>query len=438
VKIALYILLAVAITSTVFGQDSSGSKEDQAWNFHFQQTVIWQYHFDFPAPYSGVNSLKPVESPQISVTSTLFIGRGLWQGGELYFNPELSGGNGLSGSSGVAGFLNGETYRIGDPQPEVTVARIFLRQNFALSGDATPAADQENQLAVRQAPSRVVLTLGKFGVTDVFDNNAYSHDPRTQFFNWALMTYGAWDYPANTRGYTWGFIAELIHPEWAIRISGAMVPTEANQSEMDSKIDSARSGTLELEKSFTLGSQKGVVRLLGYYTQARMGNYREALLAPQGAADIATTRRYGRTKSGAGLSIEEALSDDAGIMVRASWNDGQNETWMFTEIDQSLSAGLLLDGRPWHRTDDNAGFAFALNGISPDHRDYLSAGGHGFIIGDGKLNYEPELILESFYSLALPQWNLRLTPDYQFVLHPAYNQDRGPVHAVALRGHIAF
>ena len=339
---------------------------------------------------------------------------------------------------GIAGFPNGEIYRIGDPTPQVTVSRIFIRQTFALSDRDTMFSDDIDQLAGLQPSKRLTLIFGKISMTDYFDNNSYSHDPRSQFMNWALMSNGAWDYPANTHGYTWGFVGELSLSPWAFRLSGAMVPTEANMSDMDQNIGKANSETMEIERSYEIGSQKGIIRALGFYTQARMGNYEQALQLPPGQIDIVQTREYGRTKHGFGLNIEQAFSDNIGFMLRAGWNDGINETWMFTEIDQTISSAVLLDGALWQRKGDNLGIALVLNGISQDHRNYLEAGGYGFLIGDGHLNYSPEFITELFYMFTLPEFHLSLSPDYQFVLHPAYNADRGPVHVFGMRAHVGF
>jgi high affinity Mn2+ porin len=273
---------------------------------------------------------------------------------------------------------------------------------------------------------------------DYFDKNRYSDDPRTKFLNWALMTNGAWDYPANTHGYIWGLVAEYVTQPWALRLSTAMVPTEANQSDMDLNLSRAHSETIEIEHDYTFGTHQGVMRLLGFHTMARMGNYDQALELPPGERDVVATRAYGRSKYGMGLNIEQELSDNVGMMFRAGWNDGHNETWMFTEIDQSVSAAIVYDGKAWDRAGDKFGIAMLANGISAEHRAYLKGGGYGFLIGDGNLNYAPESIAEAFYSFSLPTYHLQLAPDYQFILNPAYNKDRGPVHVAAIRIHSEF
>ena len=410
----------------------------QNWNFHFQQTIVVQYHPDFNAKYSGANSLETSEPAQTSLTSTFFVGKRLWKNAEAYVNPELSGGSGLSMVTGVAGFPNGETFRIGNPSPLLTIARAFIVQRFDLSDTRTIVEDDQNQLMESRPDSYINITAGKISMIDYFDKNRFSDDPRTKFLNWALMTNGAWDYPANTHGYTWGLVAELVAPPWAVHASTAMVPTEANQSVMDMNFGRANSETIEVDREYSLGTHQGTVRLLAFHTTAHMGNYHQALEFFPGNVDVVATRAYGRSKYGLGINIEQELSDDVGVMLRAGWNDGRNETWMFTEIDQAVSAAVVYDGKAWDRTGDNVGVALLANGISADHRAYLKAGGYGFLIGDGNLNYAPESIAEIFYSLSLPAYHLQLAPDYQFILNPAYNKDRGPVHVVALRIHTEF
>lgn len=436
VKFFIITIGCFFLVSTGDAQPSDSSSQD--WNFHFQQTIVLQYHPDFTAKYSGVNSLDTSEPAQTSVTSTFFVGRRLWKNAEAYVNPELSGGNGLSEVTGIAGFPNGETFRIGNPSPQLTIARVYIVQRFDLSETKTIVEDDQNQLMETRPDAYVNITAGKISMIDYFDKNRYSDDPRTEFLNWALMTNGAWDYPANTHGYTWGIVAEFVTPPWALRASAAMVPTEANQSVMDLNLSRAHSETIEIEHDYTLSTHQGAMRLLGFHTMARMGNYDQALELPPGEVDVVATRAYGRSKYGMGLNIEQELGDNVGMMFRASWNDGHNETWMFTEIDQAVSAAVIYDGRAWDRAGDNFGIAMLANGISAEHRAYLKAGGYGFLIGDGNLNYSPESIAETFYSLSLSAYHLQLSPDYQFVLNPAYNKDRGPVHVFAIRIHSEF
>jgi len=411
------------------------------WNFHFQMTVITQYHPSFKAKYSGRNSLDTNAETNISVTSTLFFGVKLWKGASAYFNPELSGGSGFSSTTGIAGFPNGEVYRVSDPAPHIYVARLYLTQMFDLSPGSYFRDDDLNQLPGYVPDFYLSVTAGKFSIMDFFDNNIYSHDPRSQFYNWTLMGNGAWDYPANTRGYTYGLVLELVKSSWAIRYGFVMVPTTPNGSTMDFNILRSNSQALEFEKKFRIKSLPGDVRVMAYFTQAQMGNYRQAIEWGQShdtTPDLSYSRVLGHTKWGFGINAEQSVHKNIGLFLRAGWNDGVNETFTFTEIDHHLSAGLSIKGGLWKRADDEIGFALIANGLSADHRNYLKAGGYGFIIGDGSLNYSPELITELYYSFRFFTKFLWLSPDYQFILHPAYNIDRGPVHAFGIRAHVEF
>jgi high affinity Mn2+ porin len=428
----------VLLASIAIAQDTALTKNSsEDWSYHFQLTGISQTHQAFDVPYSGQNSLKPIFESKLSVTSTLFLGRRLWQGGEIYFDPELSGGAGLSQTLGVGGFPNGEVYRVGDPEPVVFLARLYLRQHFSLADDSEYSKPDQNQLSGYIPRSRITLTAGKFSLTDLFDDNAYSHDPRTQFMNWALMSHGAWDYAADTRGYTYGIAAELHMHDWSLNFAAALVPKEANGAQFDTHIADAHSFNLEFVKAYSLFGQTGNLHLVGFVNSANMGNYRKAIETPDSIPDVTKTRSYS-TKYGFALAIEQPLSEDAGLFFRASWNDGKTETWVFTEIDRSVSLGVSSKASFIGRKEDVVGAALVLNGLSQDHRDYLAAGGYGFIIGDGKLNYSLEKIVEVFYNIQLAS-SLWLTLDNQFVLNPAYNHDRGPfVYVYAVRAHIEF
>ncbi len=433
---ALLIGAALLLPLLLRAQSAEGGDSARSWSIHFQQTVVSQYHPDFSANYSGANSLRTHEPSASSITATLYIGRSLWEGGGIFWNPELSGGAGLSGARGIAGFPNGEIYRVGDPAPRILTARLFLRQTFPLSGERAEAGDEPNRIAGRQPASRLMIAAGKISVADYFDRNRYSNDARAQFLNWALMNSGAWDYAADTRGYTWGIVAEYASAPWALRIAGAMVPIDPNGSHLDGEVGRDRSEMAELERAITICGRPGALRLLGYATRARMGEYREALRLPEGPGAIAGIRRPGGTKYGVALSAEQQLSDHAGGFIRASWNDGARETWMFTEIDRSAAAGAIFDGAGWDRKDDQAGAALVVNGLSGDHRAFLEAGGNGFMLGDGALAYAPEIIGECFYSFSLVEERLWITGDYQFILHPGYNSDRGPAHVMGVRAHV--
>jgi len=426
--------LLLSLASAAFAQDTVTKRT----SLHFQQTIITQYKPGFNAPYSGQNSLSPAEETQSSITSTLFGAARLWKGAEAYFNPEISGGAGLSKTLGVAGFPNGETFRVGGAEPKIYIARLYLKQYFEWGKEKDTLDDEANQIKGIRSKRYLSIAAGKFGMADFFDGNEFSHDPRAQFINWALMDNGAWDYPANTRGYVMGATAELGQPTWTLRFAFTMVTTVPNQAIWDSKLDKANTQTVEFEKRYAISGQKGSVRLLAFRNNGKFGSYREAIAQNPAAPNVDSTWAYGRHKYGFGINVDQYLTKDFGVFAKGSWNDGHTETWFFTEIDRSLSFGGVLKGTSWKRADDELGLAFIVNGLSADHRDYLAAGGYGFLIGDGKLNYSSEMIAELYYKINAYQKKVWLSPDYQFILHPAYNADRGPVNVFGFRAHVEF
>jgi high affinity Mn2+ porin len=434
-QIPLFFILLLSITTSVFAQDTV---KQQLFSFHFQQTIITQYKPGFGAAYSGQNSLSTATETQSSITTTFFGAARLWKGAEAYFNPELSGGAGLSKTLGVAGFPNGETFRVGSASPSIYIARLYFKQNFEWGNEKDTITDDLNQLAGLKSKHYFSFTVGKFGMADFFDGNNCSHDPRTQFMNWALMDNGAWDYPANTRGYTMGLSTELGQPTWTLRFALTMVTTQANESVWDAKIAKANTETMEYEKRYEINGQKGTVRLLAFLNNGKFGNYNLAIAQNPKAPNVDTTQAYGRHKYGFGINADQFLSKDFGVFAKASYNDGHTETWFFTEIDRSVSLGAVLKGSSWKRDDDEIGLAFVGNGLSAPHRNYLADGGYGFLIGDGKLNYAPEMIAELYYKINAYQKKFWITPDYQFIVNPAYNRDRGPVNVFSIRAHVEF
>ena len=432
-----HILLSLLTLSVakVFAQDTV---KQERFSFHFQQTIITQYKPAFSAKYTGDNSLLTGTETQSSITSTLYGGARLWKGAEVFFNPEISGGSGLSKTLGVAGFPNGETFRVGSTSPAIYIARLYFKQNFEWGTDKDTIQPDMNQLGGLRSKRYFSITAGKFGMADFFDGNEFSHDPRTQFMNWALMDNAAWDYPANTRGYAMGLNAELGQPDWTLRFAFTLSTTEANGSVWDQKIGKANTQTLEFEKRYTLNNQKGTVRILGFLNNGKMGNYQQAIALSPTAPNVDTTQVYGRHKYGFGISADQYLTNDFGVFAKLSYNDGHTQTWYFTEIDRSISFGAQLKGTSWKRKDDELALAFIGNSLSAPHRNYLAAGGYGFIIGDGKLNYSTEMIAELYYKIDAYQHKFFLSPDYQFVVNPAYNKDRGPVNVFSIRAHVEF
>lgn len=431
------------LTGYAKAQTGANKKDStENWGSHFQLTVIDQSHPGFSAKYSGVNSLNPASEEALSLTTTLYLGRKLWKGAAVYFNPEVSGGSGVSEARGVAGFTNGETFRIGSPAPALYMGRLFLRQYIALSKDETLVEADNNQLKEYVPNKRIVITAGKFALSDIFDDNSYSHDPRSQFLNWSLMSNGAWDYPANTRGYIDGLVVEYITPSWAVRGATTLVGTYANGPDFDYHYFDAHAETVEFAKNMEFNQHKGVIRLLAFRNVTKAPAYRDAINKYNNNTDVSLDvingTSYGHVKYGFGINAEQELTSNLGAFFKASWNDGKTATWAFTEIDRSLSLGLSYTGKRWKRPDDVLGIAGVVNGISADHRDFLNIGGYGFIIGDGKLtNYKTEQIAEVYYSARVNK-NLFVSGDYQFVQNPAYNADRGPVNMFAIRAHIEF
>ncbi len=432
------ILLRVLCLTLVLARIAVSQDSVECTSLHFQFTAIQQMHPSFHARYSGTNSLVSSGESRLSVTSTLYLARRLWSGAEGFFDAELQGGSGFSLTHGIAGFPNGEVYRVDDPAPKVALARLFMRQTFPISDERVWRDADQHQLAGLVPMSRAVITLGRFSLTDIFDQNSFAHDPRTQFMNWSMWAGGAWDYAADTRGYDWGIASELILPSTTVNFAAVMEPAEANGPFFDHDLSRAYSLNAEACVSYALGAQKGKLHLVTFFNHAKMGNYRAALNQAAGsdaAPVIEETRAY-CSKTGMVLSLEQSLTHDVGAFARYSWNDGRTETWAFTEIDRSFQAGVNVSGGAWNRSTDALGIGVAVNALSKDHREYLAAGGYGFLIGDGALHYGWETIVEAYYALALNS-SVQLSLDIQTVINPAYNIDRGPLVGVfALRVHV--
>ncbi len=410
------------------------------WNAKFQATYVRQSKNHFNAAYSGPNSLSTEREKSYSFTATAFLGFRPWAGGELYFDPEISQGVPLSGLTGLGGLTNGEMARTSGPTPTLYRARLFLRQTWGLGGGSEAVESGANQLAGTVDKRRVVLTAGNLSVTDIFDANSFNHDPRTQFLNWSLMTHGAYDFAADARGYTWGAALEYYDDDWAFRAGRFMQPKLPNQQPLDWRIFEHYGDQVEIEHGHTLGGQPGRIRLLAFRNRARMAGFQDALdyaAIHGGVPDIDNVRGGEKVKVGYGINLEQNLTADIGAFARASWADGQTETYAFTEIDNSLSAGVSVKGAAWGRAADMVGAAFVRNGLSRERRDYLAAGGIGFFIGDGALNYRTEQIVEVYYSLAAARASW-LALDLQRIANPAYNADRGPVSVAAIRLHSEF
>lgn len=408
------------------------------WNVHGQFTFVEQGYPAFHSPYQGTNSLPGASQAKDTVSATAFVGYRLWDGTDIYVNPEITQGFGLADTLGVAAFPNFEAQKASFPMPRFDLARAYVQQTFGLGGEQERIEDGPNQVATKEDISRITLIAGKLAVTDFFDNNTYAHDGRTQFFNWQLNCCGSYDWTMDQISYTWGAMTELNQKFWAVRAGYFLVPIVSNTDDFDMRFpDGEYIGELELR--YSPFGQPGKLRLMAWANRANMGTYAAALAEPittPNYPDITLTRAL-RTNYGFAANLEQAITGDLGVFARASWSPGLDEIIGWTDCDESASAGVSLKGTPWGRPNDTIGVGAVAEGLSPGARDYFAAGGLGILIGDGALNYRPEKVLESYYLYSLNRWS-SVSFDYQFVADPAYNADRGPVHIFAGRLHAEF
>jgi len=422
--------------------NSSGAyTQPEDWNAKFQSTYVWQHKAGMRSPYSGPFSLSGNPENAYTFTLTGAFGKRLWDGGEVYFDPEVSQGMPFSGNlTGMAGFYNGEITRASGPNPIVYRARLFVRQTWGLGGGQEAVASEANQLAGMVDKERVVLTAGFLPPLDIFEGNKYAHDPRTQFMSWCNMTSCAFDYAADARGYSWGVALEYYTHDWVWRFGQFMQPRDPNQLPLDYQFFKHYGQNFEIEHAHELGGQPGKVRLLAYRNTARTGSFADAMASPDFAAGNAAgipatgTVRKEAVKYGVGYNLEQAVTPDVGLFSRAMWQDGRYETYAFTEAHRSFALGTSLGGNLWARERDTIGVAYVRNAISGIYRQYLAAGGLGYFIGDGRLTYGDEQIFEAYYSLGVIK-SVWLTVDYQHLRNPAYNADRGPVSIAGARLH---
>jgi high affinity Mn2+ porin len=415
---------------------SLSDTESDRWEIHGQSTFLPQGYPGFHAPYSGPNSLTPAPQLQQTWSNSLYLNARLWEGGELYYNPELLQGFGLNDTTGVAGFPSGEAQKSNFPYPRYDTSRLFVRQIFGFGGEQEELASGQLQLADKVDISRLTLQVGRFSVIDVFDGNSYAHDPRKDFMNWSIWASAAFDYASDKLGLGYGASAELNQKQWALRGGYFLMDAVSNSNNFDTRLFQRGEYVAELETRYSLFSQPGKLRTMVWLNSGFSGSYRETLDNPALNLDIAQTRKD-RIKYGYAFNVEQALTEDIGMFGRWSWNDGKNEIMAFTDIDASLSLGTSIKGSRWGRADDVIGIAGAVNMISRDHRDFLAAGGLGPLIGDGRLNYRPERVFETYYAYALTK-AITVTADYQFITNPAYNADRGPVSIFSGRLHGEF
>ena len=414
-------------------------------NFHGQTTFVWQGYPAFRSPYAGPNSLPGSGEGRDTFDATLYAGVRLWQGAELWIDPEIDQGFGLMDSHGAAGFPSAEAYKLGSAYPYARVQRYFVRQTIDLGGETQKVDADINQFAGSQTANRLVLTVGKFAVVDIFDTNKYANNAKSDFLNWSVVNAGSFDYAGDGWGYTYGAAAEWYQGRWTLRggifdlsatPAGGVSPTGAD---LDPTFDQFQL-VGEIEERHELWGQPGKLKITGFLSRGRAGSFQDAIdlaLATGQPADINAVRMY-TSRPGVSLNLEQQVSENWGVFARAGWADGNIEPWDFTDIDRTVSAGVSINGKQWSRPDDTIGIAGVVNGISGVHEAFLNDGGLGILIGDGQLpNPGLEQIAEMYYSYALSATS-RLTFDYQFIANPGYATERGPVNVFAGRYHAAF
>jgi high affinity Mn2+ porin len=419
----------------------------ERWSVHVQATNTQQYHGTFPAAYSGAQSLFPGPDTEKTFDFTLFLGARLWRGAAAYVDPEIDQGFGLgnpgpdaeyNGTFGAAGYLSGEAFKVGEHKPYGRLQRYFVRQTFNLGGKPQAVEPDQNQLGETITADHLILTFGKFAVTDVFDTNAYAHDPKNDFLNWALIDMGSFDYAADAWGFTRGLSAELTRGGNTWRAGIFQLSLLPNVDQLERSFLRQFSPIVEYERrTWLFGGHPGSVKLLLYGDYGFMAAYADATAAAiaSGTAPVlAPFRTQRHWKIGGGVNVQQEIVPHVGFFSRVSAMNGTWEAFDYADIDRSFSAGLSFDGGAWRRPNDTLGIAGAVNAISGPFRRYLAAGGLGITIGDGALTYGGEQIVEAYYKLGIGP-DVAITGDYQRVIDPGYNMLRGPVNVYGLRVH---
>lgn len=435
--------------------------QDERWNIYGQATYITQWHPSYHATYTNLNgtpnSLSNQSEHGFTATLTFFASLKLWEGGEIYYVPEMIAMKPFSELRGVGGSIyNFELQKNGSALPLVYRSRLFLKQTFDLGGERIHLESAPTQLDTTVDSRRLVVRLGNFSILDFFDKNTFAGDLRRQFTNMNFMTHAAYDFAADARGYTMGAVLEYFHDDWAVRFGHILAPQSPNQLNLDFRGFKYYGQQVEIEHKHTFYGQPGAVRILGYRNREKMGKFTDALAAfqadpnqnattctgfnydnPNASAPDLCWARKANIKMGIGLNIEQQINDDIGVFFRGMYSDGKTEVYSYTSTDRSISLGGLVKGSYWNRPKDTFGLGYAQNWISKQHAAYLNAGGVDGFIGDGKINHKPEQVVDVFYSINLLD-TLWLTLDYQHLENPAYNGDRGGVDFYALKTHVEF
>ncbi len=414
-------------------------------NFHGQTTFVWQGYPAFRSPYAGTNSLPGGGEGRETWDATLYAGVRLWQGAELWINPEIDQGFGLADTHGVAGFTSAEAYKLGADYPYAREHRAFIRLTIDLGGETVKVDADINQFAGSQTANRLVLTIGRFAPVDIFDTNKYANNPKSDFLNWSLVNAGTFDYAADAWAYTYGVAAEWYQGRWTLR--GGVFDLSATPTGGISPSGYGLDPTFdqfqligEIEERHELWGEPGKLKITGLLSRGDAGSFQAAIdlaAITGGPANINAVRAY-TSRPGVSLNLEQQITETVGLFARAGWADGNIEPWDFTDIDRTISGGVSISGKQWGRPDDTVGIAGVVNGISGVHEAFLNAGGLGILVGDGQLpNPGPEQIIETYYSYAISS-STKVSFDYQLIANPGYNTDRGPVNVFAGRFHTAF
>jgi high affinity Mn2+ porin len=434
-----------------FGDDAPARKgatkapDDDRLSLHGQATFVEQAYPRIHSPYQGPNSLPASGEGRETFDLTLFAGMRLWQGAELWFNPEIDQGFGLANTHGAAGFASAEAYKEGADYPYARIQRGFLRQTIDLGGTSEKVDADTNQFAGTRTADRLVFTVGRFAITDIFDKNKYANDAKSDFLNWSLVNAGTFDYAGDSWGYSYGAAAEWYQGRWTLR--GGVFDLSATPAGGVSALGGTLDPTFrqyqlvgEIEERHELWGQPGKLKVTGFLSQGRAGYFADAIALAQATgqpADITAVRNTSN-RTGVSVNLEQQVNDTVGVFARAGWADGRIEPWDFTDIDRTVSGGVSINGKKWGRPDDTVGVAGVVNGIAGVHQAFLNAGGLGILVGDGQLPHPgPEQILEAYYSYALSA-STKLSLDYQFIVNPGYNTDRGPANVFAARFHWTF
>jgi high affinity Mn2+ porin len=431
------IAARLAIALSIFAALAAPAA-DETWAVHGQFTYVEQESSNFKAPYRGPNSLSPDIGAQ-TTDVTLYVGTRPWSGAEVWINPEIDQGFGLDDTLGAAGFPSGEAYKVGKKQPYLRLQRFFLRQTVNLGGETQPDQSAANQLAGTHTEDRLVFWLGKISVGDVFDTNQYAHDPRNDFLNWTAIDAGTFDYAADAWGYTVGAAVEWYQSAWALRSGLFDLSTVPNSVHLDPGFHEFQAD-FEIEHRHDIAGRPGRLLLTLYDSRGRMGLLNDAVQVSENTGapvDITGVRAY-RGRAGASLAAEQKIMPELAAFLRIGKAGGNVEAYEFTDIDRTVAAGVSLQGARWQRASDTVGLVAIRNGISAPRENFLNAGGLGILVGDGRLPHAgPEQIVETYYSAALWQF-ARVSFDYQWIDHPAYNRDRGPASVFAVRLHAQF